>query len=407
MIDPETGTEYRRLTRFDGRWCKHVYTDVSPWKPDGTAIAFAVGRDDTKEPAELCVASPDGQIAWPFARDGWFSRHAGCFQTWAPDGMGLYYWSRSGRQSSVFLDFRMMRRRIIGPLFQSLSPCGRHLLYRELGQLPIYQVFSGNDLCLMESNGTGHRVLVSADTLKAVSQAVKPTPLAFTNSRFSPDGSKVLFANSWGETFVAVPRCHFCGSVEILPLGEMGHCSWFPDSERIVYMTADGLNIVHFDGSYRILLTADRNVYGSPGAHPVVSPDGRRIATESYVPGAFALHLVDARTGEGGKFLNVGSTYGAKKPEGTHMHPTWSPDGSQIIYDSDETGTCQVYVAEVPVEAPADGSPAVLKARAFPAADCVGDFHADSPNTAYVYFSGPNPPTLIPFGSKPPDVVVP
>ncbi len=347
MIDPETGTHYRRLTRDDSRWAKHVYPGVSPWNPRGIAIAYASGFDDTKEPAELYVTGPKGDIHWRIADDGWFSRHIGCFQTWAPDGSGVYYWSRRGGQCSEFLDFSTMTRFMIGPLYTDLSPDGHHLLYRETGQRADHQRFSGHDLCVMRSDGGGHRVLVAYSLLERVS-GVPGNGLMFTGAIFSPDGQKVLFGSSRGESFVAVPRCHFCSSVEVIPLGRMGHCSWFPDSERIVYMTDDGVNVVRFDGSGRHLLTGDRRAYGSPGSHPVVSPDGRRIASESYVPGAFALHLIDAETGEGGKLLNVGSTYGAGKPEGTHMHPVWSPDGSQIIYDSDETGRSQVYVAEVP-----------------------------------------------------------
>ena len=31
----------------------------------------------------------------------------------------------------------------------------------------------------------------------------------------------------------------------------------------------------------------------------------------------------------------------------THTHPMWSPDGSMVMYDSDESGVCQIYIVIV------------------------------------------------------------
>ena len=66
-----------------------------------------------------------------------------------------------------------------------------------------------------------------------------------------------------------------------------------------------------------------------------------------------------------------------------------------------------VRFSSVTVENPGDGTPGVLKARAYSVSDCTGDLTEDSQNAAYVLFSGPSAPTLVPFGSDPPDVVIP
>jgi len=78
-----------------------------------------------------------------------------------------------------------------------------------------------------------------------------------------------------------------------------------------------------------------------------------------------------------------------------------------LVCASDVTPGQVGAFSEVAVEAPGDGSPAILKARAFTAPDCTGDFYADSLNSAHVVFGAPAEPMLIPFGSKPPDVTVP
>jgi TolB protein len=135
---------------------------------------------------------------------------------------------------------------------------------------------------------------------------------------------------------------------EVVYLGKAGHRSWHPDSERIIYVGRHtdkaGLWEVRWDGSSRRCITTDRDVYGSPGTHPSFSPDGEMIVSESYVPGKFGLYLLTP-DGEGGRWLDTPSGTDEVK---SHMHPCWSPDGSKIIYDCDETGECQVYIAEVP-----------------------------------------------------------
>jgi Tol biopolymer transport system component len=37
-------------------------------------------------------------------------------------------------------------------------------------------------------------------------------------------------------------------------------------------------------------------------------------------------------------------------PQHTHPHPSFSPDGSRVVFTSDRTGLAQVYEADVPRE---------------------------------------------------------
>ena len=341
------------------RWNKHVYPDVDAWSPTLPLIVYASGYDDIKQPAQICLAWQAGSEwrSFPLANDGWFNRHTGCFQTWAPDNSGIYYHSSESRGTN-FLRFGVLEPIEIGPLHRHISPDGRHLVYREFGQRPWNKKFSGNDLCVMDVESfDSARVMISYDALEAASgpnatPAYTDNVLTFTNTIWSPDGMKMLLSNSWGELFCAVSDCPYCGSFALIPLGKAGHRSWHPDSERIVFASGApgqlGLHEIRYDGTGHRLITDDRSCYGSPGSHPVYSPDGQWIVGESYVPDAFAIWLTNAETGDGFKLVDVGTTYGVAKPDGTHMHPIWSPDGTQILYDSDATGTCQMYLTEVP-----------------------------------------------------------
>jgi hypothetical protein len=35
-------------------------------------------------------------------------------------------------------------------------------------------------------------------------------------------------------------------------------------------------------------------------------------------------------------------------PQWTHPHPQFSPDGSMVLFNSDRTGICQIYLAFLP-----------------------------------------------------------
>jgi len=73
-------------------------------------------------------------------------------------------------------------------------------------------------------------------------------------------------------------------------------------------------------------------------------PDGSLICTDCY-GGEYrdSLVLIDVATGEVEKLCNVPTVHGRSHETGTHPHPCWAPDGKSLIYDSDETGHCQLY----------------------------------------------------------------
>jgi Tol biopolymer transport system component len=127
-------------------------------------------------------------------------------------------------------------------------------------------------------------------------------------------------------------------------LGDYGnHHSWVPDSRHVIFNgpNREGLVYQAIDGSSRRLISK------TGGTHPSVNPQLTMVVTDCYnndtgpyMDYLLLIHLSDGRVE---KLV--------KTPRGhprshltTHPNPSWSPDGSMVMYDSDETGVCQVYI---------------------------------------------------------------
>jgi Tol biopolymer transport system component len=97
----------------------------------------------------------------------------------------------------------------------------------------------------------------------------------------------------------------------------------------LAYEAPDGIHLVNSDGS------GDHRAAGSVHGDrsPTWSPDGRRLV------------VVHALAGEEGGLVVLDAADGARRPiAGTFGElPTWTPDGSAIVFDSDRGATWQLY----------------------------------------------------------------
>jgi len=79
--------------------------------------------------------------------------------------------------------------------------------------------------------------------------------------------------------------------------------------------------------------------------HSSSSRDGKWIVSDTNWPNE-GLKLVSVERGSFKTLLYPGNSAG--HPQWTHPHPSLSPDGRKVLYNSDATGICQVYVAAIP-----------------------------------------------------------
>ena len=82
--------------------------------------------------------------------------------------------------------------------------------------------------------------------------------------------------------------------------------------------------------------------------HPSYSPDGEWIVLDDVQgrQGAASISIVHPASGELRRL--VVTTVTDHSHDGTHLHPVWSQDGSQILYSSDASGVSQLCVVDVP-----------------------------------------------------------
>ncbi len=181
------------------------------------------------------------------------------------------------------------------------------------------------------------------------------------HAKWSPDGSKILFDVSrpdpWQhDPFIMNDDGSGRRKLADLPNQTTVSVSWSPDGRRVMLLgivNDDGLNniyVVNVDGSDLTDITKDltpakgfRFIF--PGSW---SPDGRQIA--------FSTHVND--WGRGGP---VNSDIFVMNTDGTHpvnltnhpktdMQPSWSPDGSKILFTSLRDGNDDIFIMD------ADGS---------------------------------------------------
>ncbi len=189
--------------------------------------------------------------------------------------------------------------------------------------------------------------------------------------QYSPNGERFLFLHRWtgdGKWYTRMLTMRPDGTEmrRIVGDGLVSHFDW-RDDEHIIVWADDG-------GPAYWLYTVSTGMKRRIGAgtltqdgHCSYGPDSRWLLTDTY-PGSDrkqTLILFDAQTGarhDVGRYLEPAAFTG---PFRCDLHPRWSPDGTQICFDSTHEGFRGVYVVDVRdiVDAPSavtsEGRPAL------------------------------------------------
>jgi TolB protein len=176
---------------------------------------------------------------------------------------------------------------------------------------------------------------------------------------YSPDGSKIAFAKwlaTGPEIFVMNAAGNNVKQLTSLNAGA-GTPSWSPDGSKIAFQAdnAAGVNSIwtmDADGSNQTMILS----CAYPGCvRPKWSPVANEIAAERIDIGG--IFVIDATTGAQTGYI----------PNPDHdMQPTWSKDGTKIIFESlrSQNGGLDLF-ATVPLRGPVTAPPPVVRLTSF------------------------------------------
>jgi len=397
--------------------------EVAPtFSPDGSQIAFAwnsnpedgfdlyvktIGSERTikltDHPAHWISPawSPDGtQIA--FAR--WASHASGIFVipalggperkladadfwhepfmqvSWSPDSKSLAFWSTLGGESHIFvMSLDNLHSQVLAPNMSCWDMAA-----------PSFSP-DGKNLAFVCTSSVAVYGIYALPLAGASPHLVTSMMGYFRGLTWSADGTRIVFSNDSGDGG-ALWQADLAGKLVKLPFGEEGSSpSVASRGNRLAYVrgwkTADiwrlDLNSRDPENSATKLIYSTRTQ-----RVPQYSPDGSKIVFESDRSGTHEIWLTDA---DGNNLIQLTAFNGPQTGA-----PSWCSDGHRIAFDSRASGSSAIYVEDV-----GERLPRVVKTNvsnlAVPAwsEDCKWLLASDGHHSLYRVPAGGGPATPI------------
>jgi len=192
-------------------------------------------------------------------------------------------------------------------------------------------------------DGCGVVVRYRTDGSEAVVSAADPN---LCHLHASPGGHGVSFGGLDSEGHgIQYGMDYDSGNLRVLPTADLSHFTWVGTTRRFLGCGMNGRRIIHTRAEGQ----ADSTVIveGSFFWHSGLSYDADWTVADTNWPNE-GIMVVNIRTRQYGRLCLSENSNG--HPQWAHVHPAFNPDGCKVVYTSDRTGICHVYVADVPDE---------------------------------------------------------
>jgi Tol biopolymer transport system component/DNA-binding winged helix-turn-helix (wHTH) protein len=304
--------------------------EVAPtFSPDGSQIAFAWnGAASAGHQFELYVKSLGSErlLRLTHRPSNWI------VPAWSPDGSTIAFIRVEDEQSGIFVipalggaERRIVSTSVAVGAFRQISwsPDGRSLAYSAYGPTGVAQVY-----------------IAAVDSLKTQPLAPAPECLDAAEPAFSPDGKQlalVCVSSLAVYSIYVVDLPH--GSMRPLAtiMGYPHGLAWSADGSRLIFANDPG------DGGELWQLTLNGQLaqlpFGENGSAPTVSRGGR----VAYVRGRNTINIwradLTAAHPEESAVRLIYSTL-------TQLVPRYSADGSRIAFESNRSGSTEIWTAD-------------------------------------------------------------
>jgi hypothetical protein len=324
------------------------------------------------------LVAVDSGVFTPYARTTAFNFQQGSMLRWIDVGYGEEFtyndWD-NGTLVARAVNPRTHQIRTLGGAIEAIAPtaplaislnyariavCRPVVGYATPGTGRATDPYPADDGLFALDLRTGEcRLLLSiADVIRALPAAETHAGLAyFHHVFFNPSGTRLVFycrvtrAQGWYTSLWSVNADGSDLACEIDYRATISHLDWW-DDQRLVVST-DLLN-----GQMQfVTFTAGAGDFQPFGAgtlprdgHLCFAPDRRWAVYDTYPQGAARLSDLQLYHPASGRRVLLGQFYAAPQYTGDvrcDLHPRWSPDGTQISFDSAHTGSRQLYLADV------------------------------------------------------------
>lgn len=317
--------EFRRLTDFSGA------KETPAISPDGRMLVFVAMTGGRRQ---LWLRLIAGGAALQLTRDDVGHEHP----RWAPDSNTLFYYTPpgdGGEQGTIWEVAALGGwPRMVAPSVggAAVSPDGRRLALLQL---------AGEQLALMT---------VARDGSASEQLSLLPVGFTYTSLRWSPEGQRIAFQRSSGSGFadaIEIVTISDGRRRDIVHATSLTGFAWLPDGSGFVYSSSHGstllyppvtnLRTVRVDGSGDRPLTFGDASYAHPDVHASGMVLATRIRSRSDV-WRFPIGGPPAENTRDGERVTLQT--------GHVQTPSVSPDGTEIVYISDNGGHANLWIGK-------------------------------------------------------------